>query len=574
MTISERKKPTRSEQTNQLLSLCQGVFDGLVAEQAAREALDAREQQLDVARGEFAEGVAAELAANPDAQQWEPYAQVVLVAFDEYRASLGQLRGALRPKGAALEKAMKALIVATERMLLATDAYEARLVSQGTSAHPMQNFLINMTEAVKRGDLSKDGYADILAKGRAYFEKCMNEMRNAPESEPAQAIAALLAAFGQCRDGITELERYLSDGDTAHLDAGLERLEQGQVAVAEGFALHRTQKFAAGPTSSAVANTFISAAQMVKQGQYPVETFVHDVASLREHLAKVRAGFEGACQAATANTAIQEEIPRAMEAFDLHEEAIEAYLRYVENKVPAELDTGNAKLIEAMKRLDEAKVAFESISESEGKAHCPRCGTLNAVGARMCGSCNAALPWTATDATTSFAIGEGGQVDSSEQPFVVTDHMKKVIEDTNRVAAGEITGQQYCATLDWMGRIAREGQASLASLPGLVVESFPEDEQERAQMEKGLIDETCGMLAEAIEALLASLEELRRFVDDGDQEHLIVGLREFWDASQRVHQVQRLGQMASARTGAEGGGDGVAGSAATSAADAVDLDSK
>ena len=576
MTISERQGPTRSEQTNQLLSLCQGVLDGQVSEQALRDALDAREQALVAARREFADGLAAITEGDGPPPSWEPYAQAVLVGFGENAEALAAIRVGLRQKGAALEAAMKALVLSTDRLVLATDAYEARLVSEGPSPHPMQNFLINMSEAIKRGDLSKEAYADILGKGRVYFESCMSEMRNAPAGEPPEAIAALLAAFGQCRDGIAELGRYLSDGDAAHLDSGLEWLEKGQTAVAEGFALHRRQKFAEGPTSSPIANTFISAAQMVKQGQYPVETFENDVAALREHLAKIRAGFEGICQAASSNPAIQEEIPLAMEAFDVHEEAIEAYQRFLEHRNVADLEQGNAKLIEAMKRLDEAKMTFESISESEGKVHCPRCGTLNATGTRVCGACNAALPWLAPGSTTSFAIGEGGEVDSSAQTLVVTDHMKRVIEDTNRVAAGEITGDQYCATLDWMGRLACEGQAGLAATPGLVVESFPEAEQERARAEKDLVDQTREMLTAAMADLQASLDELRRFVDDGDQDHLIKGLREYWDASQRIYQVQRIGEMAARAAGEAPGApdEGAAESAGAPGADAVDIASE
>lgn len=583
--ISERQGPTRSEQTNQLLTLCKGALDGLVADEAVREALDARERALDEARTGFAAGVAQEVEANPDAQQWHPFALAVLTGFDEYKKALSDARGALRQKGAPLETAMKAITTATERLFLATEVYEARLVSVGSSAHPMQNFLVNMTEAMKRGDLSRDAYADILVKGRSYFQSCMGEMRNAPESEPPEAIAALLAAFGQCHDAVLEMERFLGDGDERHLDVGLTRLEEGQTALQEGFSLHRRQKFAQGPTSSPVANTFIAAAQMVKQGQYPVETFASDLVGLREHLAKIRSNFEGVCQAASSAAAVQEEIPRAMEAFDIHLEAIEAYERFVERRDPTDIERGTARLIEAIKRLDEAKMTFESIAESEGKVHCPRCGALNANGLRVCGACSAALPWVADGASPSFNIGEGGEVDSSAQAFVFTENMKRVIEETNKVAAGEISGPEYCATLDWMGRVVDEGKAALAATPTLVVESFPEEERERAELEKGLVEETRQMLSDALDALRASLEEMRAFVDDGDQDHLVKGLREFWDASQQVHQVQRVGEMAAqsgemlAETGEslEGGasedGRGEI-DLPTSTADAVELDSE
>lgn len=548
--ISERQGPTRSTQTNQILALCQAVLDGGGAEADARRAVDERDAALDTSRREFADAVAADLEADPAAQQWYPFAQTVLAGYDEYKKALGELRDGLKARGKPLESAILALTIATERLFLATDAYEARMVSEGPSRFPMQNYLANMTHLVREGTLSREGYSDILDRTRAYFESCLKEMQNAPESEPPDAIARLMAAFGQCVDAMTEMQRWLQDGDTAHLDRGLTQLEDGQAACETGFAFHRQQKFAAGPTSSAVANAFISAAQQVKAGHYPVEAFMENVAQLEMHAQRIRKDFESACQVSTTSATIQEEIPRAMEAFDLHDEAIEAYRRFLEHKNPADLDEGNARLIEAMKRLDEAKMTFDSVSEREGKTVCPRCGTLNDPANRVCGQCNAALPRMAGGEHTSFEIGEGGAV-APGQDYVLTDNMKRVIEETNKIATGDITPDQYRATLRWMEGVVAAGETSLAAQPNLVVDHFPEEEREQAAVEKGLVDETKAMLADGLQRMRGSLKEMEEFLADGDQQHLMTGLRAFWDASQQVYQVQRIGQMA-ARAADEG----------------------
>lgn len=542
--ISERQKPTRSEQTNQLLALCQGAAEGAVEEGVAREAIESREAALETARRQFAEGVEVELESNPAARQWEVFSRVVIVAFDEQRKALAVLKGALRHKGKALDDAMAGLITATQRLFVATEAYEARLVNEGSSAHPLQNYIVNMTEAYKRGDLARESYDDILRHGRGYFQRCIGEMRNAPPEEPREAISALEEAFTRCDEGLASLESWAASGDNARLDSGLAAFEEGQAAVQEGFALHRRLRYESGPTSSPIANTFINAARLVAQGQYPLETFKNDLAVLREHLARLRRGFEGACQASTNSSIIQDEIPRAMEALDLHEEAVEAYERYCTTRNPADIETGTTQLVEAIKRLEQSKLIFDQASEREGKVACPRCGALNGGGHRVCGACNAALPWVASGATTSFAIQEGGEVDSAAGDLVLTENMYRVINDTNRVAAGEITGEQYAATLDWMAGIVAEGRAALQSTPDLTVDSFPEEEREQAKLEKGLIDETRESLAQAMQSILDSLEELRCFIDDGDQQHLMKGLVEFWEASQQVHRVQRIGEMA------------------------------
>lgn len=543
--ISERKGPTRSEQTNQLIDLCQGVLDGRGSLEAMTQFLSQREEGLAQARADYLKNVSDE--GERFAIEWADSIQLVVDGFDLYAAALATVRSYLsnqRPE--ALRQGIEELTRATERLLLALDFYDNRYMTTGPSDAPFINTLYRATEAVSRGEMPRENFQRLMAETHSFAERCIEELAaKAPPEIPADAVDRIRVGYQQFLDAIIEIEKFLTDSDHAHFQTGIAMAEQSQAAMKDGLETWRKESFEAGPTTSPIANTYVQAAAMMKQGKLDRAFFEQSLDRLDQHLNEVRRGFESLCRVPTESALIQEEIPRVLEAFDTHEEANAAYRRFLTSNNPADLDEGTEKLIAAMRQLDESKVALDRQSEQQGKIMCPRCFVANESYARVCASCGAGLPRVEhlQEKSSTFDMGEGGQVDA-DQEVVITENMARLIKESNLVLEGKITPEEYESTLQWMEGLLDNGERGLAAQPYVNPQAFPESERKKVEYESRLVEETKDMLREGIENARLGVQELRGFLVDGDQQHLIDGLRTLFEAQRQVYQVQRIGEVA------------------------------
>jgi len=543
--VTERHGPSRSQQTNQLIALCQDVLDGRAAPEVLQQALEAREQGLLAARSDFLQKSTTE--GEKFAQDWAEPIQSVLEAFDQYGVALGTARMYLSGRRAEqFNEAMGLLAQAGDALLGALDAYDARFLVYGPTPYPVLNMLINTTDQVRAGTMERAPFARMMAETRTYFTKCIDEAQGMPADTPREPVARLVQGFRMQVEGITQIERFLEDANPAWLDQGVETSRQAQALISEGFTDLHKQTYESGPTTSPIANTYIAAAKMAREGRYDLEKFEEAVDKLDEHLRDVRRGFEALCQVPTESVMIQEEIPKVLEAFDMHEEANAAFRRFLTSGDPLDIDEGVAKLEESMRRLDASKGHLEQASSQQGKILCTHCFTANEPHERVCQSCNAALPrmeHLIDGANSTFKVGETGAAESTEEP-VMTEHLARIIVDTNQVAEGKMSDEQYVETLQWMEAILLDAEQKLAAQPFINPEAFPDDDRDKVRRESAMLEDTKEMLREGIENTRVGLAQLALFLDDRNQEHLIEGLRTIWDASRQVLQVQRIGEMA------------------------------
>jgi len=58
------------------------------------------------------------------------------------------------------------------------------------------------------------------------------------------------------------------------------------------------------------------------------------------------------------------------------------------------------------------------------------------------------------------------------------------------------------------------------------------------------VDETVDLLQQGIQEFHNGLEVMRSYLDKRQRDTLVTGIRIVWEASQKIYQVQRMGQLA------------------------------
>lgn len=542
--ITEQQGPTRSQQTNQIIETCQAAMSGAVPEQAFRDALAARKAGLNETCKDFSEKVAAE--GDKAVQMRAPQIQAVMDAFEAYATALDALGKAFTAKSAkGVDEAVQALGEAIEAWFFAMNAYQTVCLSEGPSEFPAVNILINISSFARARQMEPQVFRSLLATSRQYFETWQAQMEQAKVEEVGDVLDLWKKGLAMHVAGVAEMDRFVDDGNEQHLDQGLAMATEAHGIIKDAFETTRREQFEKGPTKSELANTFIRASQMVAKGGYSPDAFKRDLDQFEQHVRTVRADFDKMCQAQTTSVAIQEEIPRALEAFDLHQEAIASWRKYYDTQDASWLEKGAQQLAEATNNLEKSKAVFETAADRQGMVLCPRCGASNDGQQRMCSSCNATLPRVHQDSgtTSTVTVEEGGRVGGGGE-MVMTENLKRILDDTQKVEAGSMSHEDYAATLDWMEGIINKTQSDLAGTKRLKPEDFPEEERVQAEREAALVDETIGLLYQGTEKMREGVTRLRVFLEDGDKMHLQEGARTFYEGSQMVYQVQRIGETA------------------------------
>lgn len=539
---SGQSAPTRSQQTNLLVSQGYALSDGQGDATALETALRERQHGLQEAQASFELGI-SQLNEDKLALLAEPIVSV-RETFEAYMGALASTAAQVR-RPSALRGELETLVAATNAFLAALDAYDTAMLATGPTPYLTANALAFCADAVREGRASQEELLRVLKDAQAQIAATQAELQTPAPELPSQAVERLREGFEQYRQGVEEMAGYLQDGQVSHLDDGLDQVFRAHDVIRSGYELYRSLALESGPTASTVVNTFLNAARMLGQGRFDRALFVQSLGVLEDASAEARKTFMGLCKVPTDSARIQEQIPKALEAFDKNDEAHARFRVYLESGLSADLDAACALLTEATLALAESQQAFEQVTATHGQMLCTRCSASNPPGTRQCSACGAALPRVDHLAEAStFSVGEGGAAPTGEHEVVITEHLKRIIDETNAVAEGQISLAQYAETLRWMEGRLQTAEHALAQLPRPARESLGDLDDESAQAQLAVLEDTFAMAYEAIATTRDGLARLGAYLEDQDQKHLLEGLPLVWEGSRQMGHIQRLGEMA------------------------------
>lgn len=125
----------------------------------------------------------------------------------------------------------------------------------------------------------------------------------------------------------------------------------------------------------------------------------------------------------------------------------------------------------------------------------------------------------------------------------MTTHLKRLFDACEAVDQGQMTADEFVSILDWAEGLLDQAEAQISKVPRPAApEDVAEEEREQIQEQLHLVDETEELLTQAIGDFRGGLDMMRSYLDSKSRDALVQGIRTVWEASQRLYQVQRMGE--------------------------------
>lgn len=540
------QEPTRSQQTNRLIALCQAVASGSDPG-PLHSYLEERRTGLAGARADFLHRAGAE--GESFRSGFRPEIDAVVEQFDLHAAALDEIVAWFEDHDPDhLDAAVASLIENTPKLLQALENYEAKFLVVGPTEFPMVNILLKAVPNVKSGQLPASELQAMLKGAVETFQKAIAEIdASAMKNDPGVPERRL--GYERVLEGLVRMQQWGADGQVAHLDAGLEIVEDGHHQLQAAHNKFQEAQFTGGPTTSPMANWVISAAEGLRAGKYPPEILQQALQWFSEETNRIRENFEATAGTPTTSVLIQEELPKTMEAFDLMDEAL-VFLRNARSA--DDLAQGVAGLKDAVQRLHESQKAYLEAGEREGKVLCPQCQRPNAPENRRCEQCGMTLPRVMDEAYTAGALSTFEVREnqprglSDEDQMVMTTNLKRLFDAAEAVHARQITDDEFLEVVAWAEGLLNDAERRLADLPTLDVQlEIPEEERATFQEQKAMADETRDLLRRGIDEFRDGLGTMRSYVERPDQQTLVLGIRTVWEGAKKIHQCQKMGDAVS-----------------------------
>ena len=538
------EQPTLSPQSNRLIDLCEAVLTGQADINQLAEHLDEMNQGLDKAREDFIS------QANKQGEEYlekmQEEMKLVLESFDEYQAGLDEISLYLQGRNINYVKnGVSIIIEATNHILDYLTVYEAKSLQMGPTSFPILNMLILLVESYNKGEVEEDELRFMIHNAMQFFNKILDELEAYDGEQATSSIDTLKDGYLKFIEGLGKLDESIQAHNELMVDDSLEEIRLAQQIMKDGYKKFGDEMFLDKPTKSRWANMMISTIDGFKKGIFPKDILMNNLEKYAEEIRSLRIDIEGLLSVSQ-NPSVEEEAPRTEESLDLLDEGIDELKMFFQDNDMSHLDMATDKIIKGTALLNESKEVYDDVGEREGKVACVRCGHLNEPTANSCAKCNAMLPKIMTGVQSTFQVGESGQIDTGmEQEFVMTENIKKIVDACAAVRDGLISFDEFEATLKWMeGTIKTQENLLAMGQTTINVDSFAPEDRELAEQQKEMIDDTMNLLREGIEDWKTAIRNMRLFETDEDVDHLRTGLEILLEGASKIHQVQKISELA------------------------------
>ncbi|NDD29353.1 MAG: hypothetical protein EB084_13920 [Proteobacteria bacterium] len=414
------------------------------------------------------------------------------------------------------------------------------LVAMGPSDIPDYNFIHQLYERVRSGEIERDGnFHSAVDRARRLAEIAHQQ---ASQQKPSAERDLLLASYKRNADACGMLLDFVKEGRAELLEKGMEDLRASFTEIRDLIPQIQMRMRTQGPTQSPMANFVINMAVEYASGSIPEQYLRDALDQLKGNFENLRRQFEATARGHIESVLIQEEAARVRTALELEEQALDTYYRFFETREGFLLGTASKQLVEAMQRLDEAQKAFAELADREGKILCVRCSAYNERDRRTCEKCGARLLQPAeTGVMSTLEFSEQmSSARSGEEDIPVGENIQRIFKAVNEVAEGHISLEQFEAELNWLEEVVERHAATVGAQPEVKSDAVPADQREQLAGIASLNEQIDAQFKEAVEYFRQGLSRYRCYVDDQEKNHLIEGTRSVWEANKRLHSVQML----------------------------------
>lgn len=572
---------TPSERTNLLLERVEAVARGAGDAQALAAQLDEQFANVEALRQEVTEHT--EALGDKFVDRHALDIEDAENGLKTYHEALEKIASGLETGDAEpLVTAASAIAQCTAPMLDALGRFHKAYMEFGNSKFVLVNTLRRVALQVQDGQAEMSDLTGALGQALQHFRGAAEEVRASPASQiPAgkeklealeqvvaklealeralpeveagevqeqgsdedSAVAALMTGFVQEE----AVEDTSWNGSLASLDSALVRLEQADTIV---FG----DKFLAGPTPMPVANLLLNMSDGVLSGQIPLQSLRESIIWYKEHAAGLEAQFERVMSARTDSVIVLDELPKTREIMDLHAEAVDDLQASLDDFTREKAGPILERIVDTVDRLYDSGRVYSEVTARESRVLCAACGHANPAENRNCASCGAVLPRTAESQMTShttFELKEGADMEGADTGGVVTVNIRKLFEAAYLYSEGQVRADNFLDMIDWNRKLIDQARQATNALPeprtevgpAMQKHMTPEIEQFFAD-NKTMFYESRELMYEGLDEWARGLDTMEKYVNDGQRWTLEQGIREVWSGSQKVYQVERIGNIA------------------------------
>ena len=198
------------------------------------------------------------------------------------------------------------------------------------------------------------------------------------------------------------------------------------------------------------------------------------------------------------------------------------------------------KIQKASSTINEAqeKIAEEirEIVEAKSMRVCMRCGAKTPIKEKYCTSCNALLPPLPQEAMPSHALDlTVGEAVVQQEQRLVPPNVRKIYESALKVGRGEISKEEFKETIDWYEGIIEKTKKEMTKIA---------KPKKLGEEEEIVFEDTKKLLEDGVKEAEEGINELKKYMEDEDKEHLIKGVNTLMDAGEKLYQVKQIGEKA------------------------------
>lgn len=515
--------------------LQQRLFE-VIGGEDPRDVIPLVEMQLMVAKRELKAIPERAQERGPEfVQASQELQNALLEQFRRYEAWLKELMQALEDQNHngyvhAHEEAQTLVPAFFEAM----ENYSKFFASQGPYSSPWSNTLSRIASAIGKGLVDEPIWEETLQG----FESAIGQKINSLNATALPGKTACAENYQQALETVRALMEAESLQE-ADLKPQLLELEE---ATLMGDKIERLMVDGLeGPTPMPVANVIVAVSRKALAGELEgslAASFLDDYATMMDRYWEA---FEKSVARPQDSALVHQEIPKALEYGDQHDQAVEELTAALKANDKAKAEGALGKLMETAGKLAESREVFETAAKHQTHAVCPGCGRANPSENRRCEACGAVLPTEAGTGTSSTFNVLSGPTLEETQELGMTENVAKLFNACDAVAEGHISLEQFQAVvaeaLTGLKEFARELDEIAEDM---LDESEMPEEVQKVWQESHLpyVLEVGSHFAAGISDCEAGLASMLAYVQDQDKELLIEGVRTVWEGLNVIHRAR------------------------------------
>ncbi len=465
----------------------------------------------------------------------EELMNAVLEQFRRYQVWLTDLKQALEDQNHnGYVHAHEEAQTLVPEFFQAMEKYSKFFASQGPYASPWSNTLARIASAITKGLVDEQIWEETLEG----FEQAMTAKVGSVQVTALPGRTACAETYQEALETVRALQEAesLQEADLKPLLLELEEStmmgDKIERLMADGME---------GPTPMPVANVIVAVSRKALAGEVEGSlaiSFLEDYATMMDRYWEV---FEKNVGRPTDSALVHQEIPKALEYGDQHDQAAEELTAALKAGNNAAAEVALNKLMDTARKLSESREVFETAAKHQTHAVCPACGRANPSENRRCEACGAVLPTEAGTGTSSTFNVLSGPALEETQELGMTENVAKLFNACDAVADGSISVEQFQAVVAEAMTGLKEFAKELDDIAeDMLDESEMTDEVKQVWQESHLpyVLEIGSHFAAGINDVEAGLASMLAYVQDPDREHLVEGIRTVWEGLNVIHRAR------------------------------------